>query len=316
MTKLFVLTFTFTLIIIIFIWFKISTNPAATVTEFKTFVIPEGETLTQIAKRLKNEGLIKNALAFRILAASSGFAKKIQAGSFQLSPSLKAAEIAKELTSGTFDVWITIPEGWRVEEIGQRLEEKLGVDKGEFVKSAKEGYMFPDTYLIPKKATAAEVAKIMRDNFEARVDANLRKLLANSGLTLEQAIILASIVEREVKFAQDRSIVAGILVKRWRNNLGLEADATVQYAVGFQKNESSWWKSQLTANDLKIDSPYNTRRFAGLPPTPICNPGLASIKAVVAPFETDFLYYVSDSEGKIHYAKTLPEHIENIRSFL
>lgn len=311
-----ILIFTLISIFLAGLWFKSAISPVSKTAQTKTFVIPQGASLSEISKKLKKEELIKNALAFRILASVTGQTKKIQAGSFGLSPHLSAKAILKSLTLGTFDVWITIPEGWRVEEIAQLLNSKLGINQTEFINVATEGFMFPDTYLIPKKASAAEVAQIMRDNFDKRVDANLQRQIEATTLTLEQLIILASIVEREVKFDSDRPIVAGILAKRWKADFALEADATVQYALGYQESEKSWWKKTLILDDLEINSPYNTRKFAGLPPTPICNPGLASIAAVVSPEKTEFFYYLSDKEGKMHYAKTLSEHIENINKFL
>ena len=299
-----------------FIWFKISISEKSEKAEFKTFVIPQGENLEIIAKRLEKEGFIKNALSLKLLVTTLGLSKKIQAGSFKLSPSQNAKTIAKELTTGFFDVWLTIPEGWRVEEIAEKLEKDLGIDQEEFLKVAKKGFMFPDTYLVPKKATPQDIAKMMLDNFDKRFTPDLKDAATKSGLKIEQVITLASIVEREVKFSKDRSVVAGILLKRLKLGLPLEADATVQYALGYQQAEKSWWKSKITATDLAINSPYNTRKFAGLPPTPICNPGIDSVKAVVFPTQTDYLYYLSDGEGKIHYGKTLDQHIQNIRNYL
>ena len=297
-----------------FIWFTSSIAPKSPRENYKTFVVTPGSHLPDISKKLQKEGFIKNSLAFQILATTAGLAKKIQAGSFYLSSHLSASEIAKELTKGTFDVWVTIPEGLRVEEIGQILNSKLGIAESEFLKISKEGYMFPDTYLIQKSATAADIAKIMRDNFEKRLSSDLEQILKTGGL--EQTIILASIVEREAKFDTDRPVVAGILQKRLKAGVSLGADATVQYATGYQESEQSWWKKTLTEADLEINSPYNTRKFAGLPPGPICNPGLSSIRAVSAPKTSDFFYYLSDKDGKMHYAATLSEHIENIRKYL
>lgn len=298
-----------------FIWFTSSIAPKSQTKNYKTFVITPGSNLSDISKKLQKEEFIKNSLAFQILSTTTGFAKKIQAGSFHLSPHLSASEIAKELTKGTFDVWVTIPEGLRVEEIAEILNSKLGTNRSEFLKVSKEGYMFPDTYLIQKSATAQEIAKIMRDNFEKRLSSDMEQIL-KTGQGLEQTIILASIVEREAKFDTDRPVVAGILLKRLQAGVSLGADATVQYAKGYQESEQSWWKKTLTEEDLEIDSPYNTRKFARLPPGPICNPGLSSIKAVITPKTSDFFYYLSDRDGKMHYAATLEEHIENIRKYL
>ena len=299
-----------------FFWFQNSILPRSKTQEFKTFVITPGESLEKISKRLQEEGIIKNSLTFRILAAGAGFSKKVQAGSFRLSSTESATQILVNLTKGTFDVWVTIPEGFRLEEIADLLNQKLGIDKEEFINLSREGLMFPDTYLIPKKTAALVVTNIMMDNFDKRINENLANEIKKSGLTLDQVIILASIVEREAKFEKDRPIVAGILIKRWRKGLSLGADATVQYILGYQLAEKSWWKKTITAEDLAIDSPYNTRKFAGLPPGPICNPGLSSIRAVVQPAVSEFFYYLSDKNGNMHYAKTLEEHIANIRDFL
>lgn len=299
-----------------FFGFQNSILPRSKTQEFKTFVITPGESLEKISKRLQDEGIVKNSLTFRILAAVKGFSKKIQAGSFRLSPTESASQILADLTRGTFDVWVTIPEGFRVEEIADLLNQKLGIDKAEFIKLAREGLMFPDTYLIPKKAAALELSKIMMDNFDKRINQNLANEIKKSGLTLDQVIILASIVEREAKFEKDRPIVAGILIKRWRKSLALDADATVQYVLGYQPAEKSWWKKTITTQDLASNSPYNTRKFAGLPPAPICNPGLSSIRAVVQPAVSEFFYYLSDKNGSMHYAATLEEHIANVENFL
>lgn len=298
------------------VWFKVSTGQKSTQADYRTFVIETGASLAETSKKLKREGLIKNSLAFQILAAKAGLSKKIQAGSFKLSPHLPAWQIAEVLTLGTFDTWVTIPEGLRIEEVAEILNAKLGTDKGKFLKIAKEGFMFPDTYLIPRKTEASDIGQMMMDNFEKRLDKDIGQEILKTGLTLDQVIILASIVEREVKFANDRPVVAGILLKRLKAGINLGADATVQYAQGYSELEKSWWRKILTDADLEIDSPYNTRKFAGLPPGPICNPGSASIKAVGTPKTSDFFYYLSDSQGKMHYAKTLEEHAANIRNYL
>lgn len=281
----------------------------------KGVIIPEGATVSQIAQILEKEALIKSPLAFKIHVITSGLSQKLQAGHFSLAPTLTAAQIAQALTRGALDVWVTIPEGWRIEEISERLEAKIGLKKEEFSAAAQEGYMFPDTYLIPKKATATEVVKLMKDNFERRFTP-LRASLSRTTLKESQVVVLASLVERETKFAQDRPKVAGVILKRLSLGIPLEIDATVQYALGYSQEEKTWWRKNLTEADLKTNSPYNTRKFAGLPPKPIANPGLASLESVISPLETDYLYYLSDHEGRIHYAKTLDEHIQNINRYL
>lgn len=299
------------------LWFKEATSPVSRQkVAGKKFVVSKGENIRSIASRLEQEGLIRSKLAFFILVRKEGLAKKIQAGNFHLSPSMDARSIAYALTKGTADIWITILEGWRVEEIALELASKLAIPEQEFLAQAEEGYMFPDSYLIPKNASASAVAAMFRKNFDRRVNQQLREEITRKGLTLHQVVTLASIVEREVKFDEDRPIVAGILLKRWKNNWPLQADATVQYALGYQSESKRWWKRHLTNQDLKIDSPYNTYINQGLPPGPICNPGLKSIEAVVYPKESKYWFYLSDDQGKMHYAETIEEHQININRYL
>lgn len=279
--------------------------PAGKAEGQKIFVIKKGEKTDLIVKNLYQEGLIKSPLAFKIVLYKEGLIGKIQAGDFRLSPAMSALEVAKELIHGTLDYWVTIIEGWRVEEIASSLQ----LPASHFKKH--EGFLFPDTYLIPREASAGAITEILRENFDERIKPLLPEI-EKGDLTLKEVVILASIVERETKYKEDRSIVAGILIKRWQNGWPLQADATVQYAVGKEKD---WWP-KVKKQDLKIDSFYNTYKYLGLPPTPICNPGLSAIKAVVYSQQTDYWYYLSDKEAKMHYAKTLEEHSQNIQEFL
>lgn len=282
----------------------------------KIFVINKGESLTNIVKKLHNEKLIRNKIVFYLLIKQLGLEKKIQAGDFRLSPSMSAEEIAQTLTHGTLDIWVTIIEGLRKEEIAQIINKNFNIPEIEFIKYAKEGYLFPDTYLIPKNADLKTVLNIFEKNFNTKVNDNLRKKIAEKDLTIEKTIIIASLIEREAKFAKDRPLVASVIFNRLDTNMKLDIDATVQYALGYQIKEKTWWKKYLTKNDLSFDSPYNTYLYPGLPPGPICNPGLESIMAVLDAPKTDYYYYLSDKKGHLHFAKTLEEHNKNIRKYL
>lgn len=284
----------------------------------RIFLIRRGENLRSIIRNLYDQKLIRSRIAFFLVVKQLGIEKKIQAGDFRLSPSMDAFKIAETLTHGTLDVWVTIVEGLRKEEIAHLIGKELDIPEIEFIKAAKEGYLFPDTYLIPKNAGAETVIRIFNENFKKKFNQQLvEQAKRNLNLTQDQVLILASLVEREAKYDTDRKKVASILVKRLKNNWPLQVDATVQYAVGYQAIEKTWWKKNLTFNDLKIDSPYNTYKNTGLPPAPICNPGLASIKAVVeADPNIDYWYYLSDKTGKTHYSKTLEEHNRNIEKYL
>ncbi|KKR32721.1 MAG: Aminodeoxychorismate lyase [Candidatus Gottesmanbacteria bacterium GW2011_GWC2_39_8] len=282
----------------------------------KSFRVKTGESIRQIAAGLEQEGLIRSPVAFFILNRFGGKAQNIQAGDFLLKPSMNLREITDALTHGTIDAWITTLEGWRNEEIADKLHRDLGIDRNEFLKVAKEGYMFPDTYRIPKNINAQEVADIFLSNFHKKVSDDLLREGEKQNISRDQILTLASIIEREAKNDTDRPIVAGILLKRLGNDWPLETDATIQYALGYQTQQKTWWKKELTADDLEIVSPYNTRKEKGIPPAPISNPGLAAISAVVYPKNTEYWYYLSDNRGVTHFAKTLTEHENNIAKYL
>lgn len=277
-------------------------------TRTQIFVIQKGEGIRSIAKRLKQEGLINDQIVFFILVKRLGLDGKIQAGDFRLSASMDAKTLARELTFGTLDVWVTIPEGLRSEEIAQVLKEKVPSYKEDWVSELKkhEGYLFPDTYLIPKDADVSLVVTIMRNNFARKWEE------LQSGKNMETIVILASIIEREAKFLQDRPLVASVLTNRLKLGMPLQADATIQYTKG---KAGDWWP-KVTKEDLKVSSPFNSYKTVGLTPSPIANPGFDSLKAGANPTATDYLYYLSDEKGHMHYAKTLDEHNRNIEKYL
>jgi len=282
----------------------------------KIFVINQGESLTSVVNNLSKEGLIRNRLIFFLIVKKLGIERKIQAGDFRLSPDMDAYQIAKNLTHGTLDIWVTLIEGTRKEEIAQIISQNLGIPETEFLKYAKEGYLFPDTYLLPKDATPESIVKILENNFNKKFSTELQQKAKAKGLSPTETIILASLVEREAKLSEDRQLVASVILNRFKTEMKLDIDATIQYTLGYQPEEKTWWKKVLTTDDLAIDSPYNTYKNKGLPPTPICNPGLAAIQAIANAPETDYFYYLSDKKGKIHYAVTLEEHNENVRKYL
>ncbi len=294
--------------------------PSPSDTGTKMFVVSPGEATGSIIKRLESEGFIKSSWAFNLFLKNSGKSDKIQAGDFKLSSSMSAEEILKGLTEGRVDKWVTLLEGWRIEEMAVKLSSELGVKSEEFLKNAKEGYMFPDTYLFNPDVTAADIAATMRANFDKKYDAELQNKIKKLGLTPEQGVILASIVEREGRSDEVRKTIAGILLKRIKIDMGINADATIQYALVKKGSKNppadGWWKRHLTRDDLKIDSPYNTYLYKGLPPAPIANPSLSSLQAVAAADPTTpYLYYYHDSEGRSHYGKTLDEHNANVANY-
>ncbi|OIO14940.1 aminodeoxychorismate lyase [Candidatus Gottesmanbacteria bacterium CG11_big_fil_rev_8_21_14_0_20_37_11] len=280
------------------------------------FNIKKGETVRTIAKNLSQQKLIRSPVAFFLLARFGGLADSIQAGDFHLDPSMNLYSVANSLKHGTTDIRITIIEGWRNEEIALLLTKDLNIPEGEFLKEAKIGYMFPDTYLIPKDITAKETVKIFLANFDKKVTQDLKNKAKEKGLTVDELITIASLVEREAKNDEDRPLVASVILNRREIGMKLDIDATIQYALGYQPGEKSWWKKNLTSEDISIDSPYNTYTNPGLPPTPISNPGMAVIQAVVNAPDTDYLYYLSDESGKTYFSKSYEEHNTNIDKHL
>jgi len=291
------------------------------------FVIEKGETLSEIAADLRRAGLIKSPLHFKVYTFLTGTAKKIQAGRFSLSPSMSTAEISQLLIKGSNDQRVTILEGLRQEQIAEQLiKSGFAINPQEWQQTIEaqglEGKLFPDTYLFPKSATQDQILAIIAKNFNKRVVLGLEKEIKASGLTLDEILTLASIVEREAQTETDRQIVAGILLKRLNHQWPLQADATVQYALAeahckkAYDAQCDWWPRVLTKNDLAVQSAYNTYARRQLPPTPICNPGLSAIKAVLNPQKTVYWYYLSDKNGFMHYAQTDEEQAANIQKYL
>lgn len=299
------------------LWWTQAIKPAnSTDKRTVTFTIQKGETIRSIADNLQNQDLINSPVAFFLIARFGGLADNIQAGDFHLSPSMDIHTIINQLTHGTTDTWVQIPEGWRNEEIAHRISQELDIPENEFLKQAKEGYMFPDTYRLPKDASVAAVIATFHSNFEKRVTPELLAKAETKNLFLEELIIIASLVEREAKLTADRPLVASVILNRLKIGMKLDIDATVQYILGYQPEQKTWWKKNLTTDDLALESPYNTYLNAGLPPTAITNPGIAAIEAVVNAPDTDYLFYVADINGKSHFAKTLEEHNDNVAKYV
>lgn len=306
------------------LWWKWASSPVSgEAQEDIPFSIERGQAVDNIAENLKEQKLIRSRAAFRIWVMANNVARNIQAGEYRLSPSSSLGELAKSLTHGTSDLRVTLLEGWRREEMAEELKRQFEAAGSTFDEQAflnqtanLEGYLFPDTYHLAKTTLAGEIATLLESTFERKVDNSIRSAIETKDLTLKQAVIIASIVEREANLQNERPIVAGILIKRWKNGWPLQADASIQYALGFQTNERSWWKQHLTRADLDIKSPYNTYRQSGLPPSPICNPSLASIQAVANYTDSQYWFYISDLQGNMHYATTIEEHNANIATYL
>lgn len=281
----------------------------------KIFVVKNGQGVREIANSLKKEGLIRDPVVFFLITKQTGLDKKIQAGDFRLNSSMNAYEVAESLTHGTLDIWVTIPEGYRAEEIADILENKIPNynESWRQTLNENEGYLFPDTYLIPRDADIDTIISIFKNNFQTKYDSV--KSLKTNNLSDAQTLVLASLVEREARLEEDRPLVASVIYNRLSIGMKLDIDATLQYILGYQEDEKRWWKKGLTNEDKKINSPYNTYTNSTLPPRPISNPGLSAIKAALNPTETNYLYYITDQNGKNRYATSLEGHNANIEKY-
>jgi UPF0755 protein len=306
------------------------------------FSIAQDESPDAVAQRLTDLGLIHSSTYFKAKLRLRGADTQFVAGSHILRNGMSVDEILDAITvmpsadpatpRATSYVEFRTNEGWRTEEIAQLLVEKgLIKDREQFNAAARdvnpsrysflaarpagaslEGFLFPDTYRVPTTATPQEIIGLMLDNWGTRVPQNMRENLPE-GISLYQALIVASIVEREAAIDSERSTIAGVYYNRLRGNppLMLQSDPTVQYAVG---KEGNWWPIVQPA-DLRVNSPYNTYQVTGLPPGPICNPSLKSIQAAFAPAQTDYLFFVAKGDGTHAFARTYDEQLENIKKY-
>jgi UPF0755 protein len=299
------------------LWWQQQLQPVqAGQTTTERFVITKGQGVAAIAKELHSEGLIRHPLVFRLFVTQTGIDQKIQAGTFVLSAGMSVSEIANQLTKGTEDTWVTIPEGLRTEEIAELFADFSEFDTQEFIQLAKgsEGYLFPDTYLFPRLVTTETVYSILKRTFEQKT-AELQKQAEIEGKSFEEAVILASLIERETQSASDMKMVSGILWNRLNISMPLQVDATLQYAKGQNKMTGEWWEPPIGA-DKEVDSLYNTYKNPGLPPAPIANPGLNALTAALAPTTSEYIFYISDRQGKMHYSVTYEEHVQKINQYL
>lgn len=311
---IFLLILVLSLIALPYLYWKYLNSPVDPNGQLQPFTVQQGISTDEIVQQLHEGGFIRSELAFKLWLKMTGMAGKLQAGDFQLSSAMNLEEVGNALSrAGSNDISVTLLEGWRKEEMAEKLNQVLGIDKAEFLKLVDEGYSFPDTYQFKKGATAAEVAQLLRQTFDQRYTPELQNKIKAKGLTPEEGVILASIIEREARSDEVRRQVASILLKRYNMDMALNADATIQYALGYQSAEKSWWKKVVLYQDLEINSPYNTYTHVGFPPSPIANPSLSSLNAVAnADPSTPYVYYFHDSQGNSYYAKTLDEHNANV----
>jgi UPF0755 protein len=280
----------------------------------KIFSVKRGEGVFEIAQNLKKEELIKSPFFFNFYILLTGKTRNLQAGDYLLSSSLSVKEIAQNMIEGNSfkEREITIIEGWGIKEIGNYFadrgifsyEEVIEKSKSssfdfDFLEDNIEGYLFPDTYRIYRDDEVEDVFEKMILNFEEKVVKGLKEKIERQERSLSDIIIMASMIEREVINIDEKKVVSGLLWKRKENGIPLQVDATINYITG---------RREITKEDKKIDSPYNTYQYKGLPLGAICNPGIESIVAALEPKETNFWYYLSRPDGVTMFSKTLEEH--------
>jgi len=306
---IFSLIFLIAILFITAIYFPLEENSATQ----KVVNIPYGTNAKEIVVVLeKNEIIRKNNYTFRILTKLLKLEDQLRYGEYNLSPSMNMLQILDKLVKGEVIVYkITIPEGYTYTQIAELLDKKEVAEKDTFLKLAKEseksweGSLFPDTYEVPKKYGAENMSKVMLANFnQIAMENKFTEKAEKIGFSLDEIIILASIIEKEAKFSEEKNKVSSVFHNRLEKGMKLQSCATIQYILKKPKE-------RLDENDLKIDSPYNTYLYKGLPPGPICNPGLDSIIAALEPEEEDYLYFVLGENGRHIFSKTYQEHLKN-----
>lgn len=287
------------------------------------FSIKKGQSVVQIAENLKKEGFIHTKLYFYVYVFLTGTTEKLQAGDYMINKNMSVGDIVVKFATGEIipnEVEITVIPGWDLEDIGKVFENNnifskeevkhffdkdRGYDYNFLFDKPKtigyEGYLYPDTYIISKDESLKKIAEKFFNNFDKKIDENLKQEILRQGKTIFEVVTMASLLEKEVATYEDKQLVAGILWKRIKNNMPLQVDATLWYFL----NKTS---KELTLDDLKIKSPYNTYLNLGLPIGPIANPSLESIKAAIYPKSSKFWYYLSNEKGETVFSKTFEEH--------
>ncbi|MDP2674039.1 MAG: endolytic transglycosylase MltG [Dehalococcoidia bacterium] len=315
-----------------------ASTPSATAPGPVSVSVKQGQGVIEIGDALEDAGVIDSAIQFRVLVALLGYERMLQAGDYELEPNMPVLQVVYRMRRGIISPsFVTLIEGWRLEQIADALDEQGIISREEFLKAAVadnfdfdflnplgpqtslEGYLLPATYFYRRSDTAEDVIQQMLEAMDEGFTKELRSEALDAGLTMRGVLTLASIIEREAKVPEERPIMAQVFLKRLRLGIALEADPTVQYAVAEDAasvEEFGYWKTELTKDDLGVDSPYNTYRYGGLPPGPISAPRLDSILAVIHPADTNYLYFVAKPDGSHSFAETFEEHQRNIEEFL
>ncbi len=312
------------------LWYDgLITSPVDPTGAEQSFSVQAGDSAASVASRLEAQHLIRSAGAFRAYLVYTGMDIGIQAGNFTLSPALSGIQIAQRLQDATpTQVKFTVLAGWRMEEIAASLPTSgLDASPDAFLAVARnpqagldflpatasaEGFLLPGEYTLPRAIQTDQLVTFLLRNFALALTPDLRNGFSRQGLTVYQAVTLASIVQREAVVSDEQPIIASVFLNRIKASMPLEADPTVQYALGLGTAGKTWWPSPLTADDLQVDSPYNTYRHNGLPPGPIDNPSLGALQAVAYPAQTPYYYFRArcDGSGLHNFSETFEQHLE------
>jgi UPF0755 protein len=313
------------------LWYDgLLTRPLNELGSDQNFTIDLGESANSIAAHLQEVGLIRDAESFRAYLIYSGLDTSIQAGEYKLSAAMSAIDIAHELQDATStEVTFVILPGWRMEEIAAALPTSgLSITSDAFIAAVQspsnefdflagadsaEGFLFPDSYVFSRNASVTDLVNASVRNFALHLSVDMRNGFEKQGLTVYQAVTLASIVEREAVHDEEKSTIASVYLNRLRIGMKLDADPTVQYALGYNFGQGTWWTNPLSLDNLQFDSSYNTYLYTGLPPAPISNPSLKSLQAVAFPAETTYYFFraMCDDSGYHFFAETFEDQLAN-----
>jgi UPF0755 protein len=301
------------------------------------FRVEAGETAISIGTRLQEMGLITDVELFRRFLQYNGLDASLEAGDYVLRRNMSMREIGEALQHSKIEeVTVTIPEGWRAEQVAELLSKQEIMDGSVFLAAVRqgeavqhpllaskpagmsyEGYLFPETYRLPIQPAPEDLLTRMLNTLQSRLPAAWESMATAQGLTFHQVLTLASIVEREAVIPDERPAIASVYLNRLKQGMYLNADPTVQYAMGYQPDSGQWWKTPVTIEEYQgVNSPYNTYLNPGLPPGPICSPGISAIMAVLQPANTDYLYFVARGDGGHVFARTMEEHEHNVQTYM
>lgn len=311
-------------------WLYLNPTPGADGSPPATVIVREGDGWNEATERLREQGLVRRPLTFKAIVLLSGARGQLMPGRSRLTKGTSSRDLIAALTDPDNPLNLVVPEGWRLGQIREAMLAKKLTTQEQWsaalesppdspVLSSRppgvslEGYVYPGSYSFTAANPAEDLVREGVASLEERLTPRIRAGLREQGLSVHEGLTLASMVEREAQEPRERPIIASVFLNRLQRGMRLQSDPTTQYAVGEPGN---WWKPHLTSADLRDPSPYNTYVHEGLPPGPICSPGIASIEAIARPASTRYLYFVARGDGTHEFARTYAEHERNVQRYL